>query len=92
MPQRQRGRGGWGTDWTKEEGGRGTGKEYVGYKGSKGDIRSSFPIILYTLTSVCIFSILFSIHFLGCCQEEFVERSRASLVADHFLYSHDLNV
>ena len=29
-------------------------------------------LTLYTLTSVCIFSILFSIHFLMCCQGEFV--------------------
>ena len=35
-------------------------------------------------TSVCIFSILFSIHFLRCRQGEFVQQSRASLVADHF--------
>ena len=40
--------------------------------------------------SVCIFSTLFSIHFLGCWQGEFVQQSRASLVDDHFLYSHDL--
>ena len=30
------------------------------------------PLTLYTLTSVCIFSILFSIHFLMCRQGEFV--------------------
>ena len=30
------------------------------------------PLTLYTLTSVCIFSILFSIHFLMCWQGEFV--------------------
>ena len=47
---------------------------------------------LYTLTSVCIFSILFSIHFLICWPGEFVEQSRGSSVDDHFLYSHDLNV
>ena len=46
----------------------------------------------YTLTSECIFSILFSIHFTRCKQEEFVQQSRASLVGDHFLYSHDLCV
>ena len=40
------------------------------------------------MTSVCIFSILFSIHFLRCWQGEFVWQSRASLVVDHFLYSH----
>ena len=46
----------------------------------------------YTLTSVYTFSILFSIHFLWYLQREFVQQSRASLVGDHFLYSHDLNV
>ena len=30
------------------------------------------PLTLYTLTSVCIFSILFSIHLLVCWQGEFV--------------------
>ena len=45
-----------------------------------------------TRTSVCIFSILFSIHFLRCWQGEFVEQSRAFLVGDLFLYSHDVNV
>ena len=49
-------------------------------------------INLYTLTSECIFSILFSIHFLRCWQGEFVEQSGVSLVVDHFLDSHDLNV
>ena len=44
-------------------------------------------LTLDTLTSVCIFSILFSIHFLRCWQGEFVEQSRASLVDDHSLYS-----
>ena len=47
---------------------------------------------LYTLTSVCIFSILFPIHFLGCWQGELVDQSREYLVGDHFLYSHDLTV
>ena len=39
-------------------------------------------LILYTQTLVCIFSILFSIHFLKCWQGEF---SIASFVGDHFL-------
>ena len=47
-------------------------------------------LTLYILTSVCIFSILFSIHFLRCWQGEFVKQSGASLVGDHFLYSRDL--
>ena len=46
---------------------------------------------LYTLTSICIFSILFSIHFPRFWQGEFVKQSRASSVSDQFLYSHDLN-
>ena len=49
-------------------------------------------LILYTLISLCIFSILFIIHFLRCWKGEFVEQSRTSLVGDHFLYPHDLNV
>ena len=47
-------------------------------------------LTLYTLISVCIFSILFSIHFLRCWQGEFVQQSRASFLNDHCLYSHDL--
>ena len=47
---------------------------------------------LYTLTSECIFFILFFIHFLSCWWGEFVQQSRAPLVDDHFLYSCDLNV
>ena len=42
--------------------------------------------------SVCIFSVLVSIHFLRCWQGEFVKQSRASFVGDHFLDSRDLNV
>ena len=45
---------------------------------------------LYILTSVCIFSILFSIHFQRCWQGEFFYQSKASLVGDHLLYSCDL--
>ena len=47
---------------------------------------------LYTLTSVCIFSILFSIDLLMCWQGEFVQQSRLSLGGDHFLYSLDIDV
>ena len=47
---------------------------------------------LYTLTSIFIFSILLSVHLLWCWQGEFVKQSRVPLVADHFLYSHDINV
>ena len=46
----------------------------------------------YTLTSVCIFSILFSLHFLRCWQGEFVKQSRAFSVGKHFLYDCDLKV
>ena len=41
-------------------------------------------LTLYTLTSLCIFSILFSIHFLRCRQGEFVQQSRASLASFGF--------
>ena len=47
---------------------------------------TEFPYVLlnlHTLTLVCIFSILFSIHFLGYLEGEFVEKSRACLVGDH---------
>ena len=46
----------------------------------------------YTLTSVCILSILVSIHFLRCWQGEFVYQSREYLVCDHFFYSHNLTM
>ena len=49
-------------------------------------------ITLYTLTSESIFFIPFSINFLRCWKGEFVEKSEAALIGDHFLYSHDLNV
>ena len=49
-------------------------------------------VTLYSLTSVCIFSILFPRHFLMFLQGEFVQQSKASLVGDHLLYSHDLSV
>ena len=37
-------------------------------------------------------SILLSVHLLRYWQGEFVKQSRVPLVADHFLYSHDINV
>ena len=46
---------------------------------------------LYTLTSTCIFSILFYIHFLGCWQEEFIKQSEVSLVGDHCSCYHNVN-
>ena len=49
-------------------------------------------LTLNTLTSVCIFSLLFSILFLRCCQGEFVWPWRASFVGKHFLYSRGLTV
>ena len=49
-------------------------------------------LTLLTLTSGCIFSILFSIYFLRGWQGEFVQQSRASIVGDHFLHSCDVNV
>ena len=56
------------------------------------DVMYASVLTLYTLTSVCIFSILFSIHFLRGWQGEFVYQSREYLVRDHLLYSHDLTV
>ena len=49
-------------------------------------------LTIYTLTSVCIFSILFSVHFRRGWQGEFVSQSRAALVGDHLLYSHGFHV
>ena len=49
-------------------------------------------LTLDILTSVNIFSIMFTIHFLRHCRGEFVEQSRVSLVGDQFLYSCDLSV
>lgn len=42
--------------------------------------------------SVCMFFVLFSIHFLTNLQGDFVQKSRASLFGNYFLYSRDLNV
>ena len=53
--------------------------------------RHTAALTLHTQTSVCIFSILFSIHFLTCRQGEFVYQSKASLVGDHFLFTRDVN-
>ena len=55
-------------------------------------LQQKLLLTLYTLKSVCIFSILLFIHFLRYRQGEFVYQSKAYLVSDHFLYSHDLNV
>ena len=49
-------------------------------------------LILYTLRSVCIFSILFPIHFPRYWQGDFADQSRAPVLVDHFRYSRDLNV
>ena len=49
-----------------------------------------YRLTLYSLTSECIFSILFSIHLLRCWQGEFVYQSRVFQAGDHFLYSRDL--
>ena len=42
--------------------------------------------------SVCMFFVLFSIHFLTSLQGDFVQKSKASLFGNYFLYSRDLNV
>ena len=57
-----------------------------------GSGKDNFLTYPYTLTSVCIFSVLFFKQFVRCWQGEFVEQSRASLVGDQFLDSQDLNV
>lgn len=43
-------------------------------------------------TSLCIFAILFSIHFCGHQLKEFGQRSGASLALDHLLDFQDINV
>ena len=48
-----------------------------------------YPLTLYTLMSVCIFSLLLFIYFLTYWKGEFASQSRASLVGDHFLYTLD---
>ena len=55
------------------------------------NIQTAF-VTLHTLRSKYIFSMLFLVHILKYEQGEFVKQSRASLVGDHFLYSHDLHV
>ena len=49
--------------------------------------KSEEVLTLSTLTSVCIFSILFSVHFLRCWKGELVWQSRVSQAGDHFLHS-----
>ena len=56
------------------------------------DLLQYFHFTPYTLTSVCIFSILFPIHFLRCWQRELTLRSKDSLVFYDFPYSDDLSV
>ena len=48
--------------------------------------------ILYIPTSLCIFSVQFSLHSLQCWKGDFFFLNQAHLVGDHFLYSHCLNV
>ena len=54
--------------------------------------RFNVTLILYTLRSVCMFSILFSVQFLRCWQGEFVQQSRASSFCNNFLSFPDLNI
>ena len=44
-----------------------------------------------TLTAVSILAILFAVHFQSANKENFVQKSRASLIDDEFLYFCDLN-
>ena len=50
------------------------------------------PLHINNSRHILIFSILFSIHFLRCCQREFVQQSRTSIIVDHFLFPCDLYV
>ena len=47
---------------------------------------------LNTLTSPCVFSLLFPIHFLWHRKGEFDEQLRVSLESDHISYSHGVNI
>ena len=51
-----------------------------------------FQLTLCTLTSVCIFSILFSIHLLRMLTRRICLRIKSFFFGDHFLYSCNLNV
>ena len=50
------------------------------WNGRENGLGSNGKLTLYTLTSVFIFSMLFSVHILMCWQGEFVLQSRVSLV------------
>ena len=54
--------------------------------------RFNVTLILYTLRSVCMFSILFSVQLLRCWQGEFVQQSTASSFCNNFLSFPDLNI
>ena len=50
-------------------------------------------LMLYTLTSVCIFFTVFPIHFSRCWRGEIPpKKTRASLVCDHFILETLINV
>ena len=49
-------------------------------------------LTLYTLTSVYMFSMLFSIHIIRFWEGEFDKQSIASVVDDYFLSLYDFNV
>ena len=44
-----------------------------------------------TLTAISILALLFAVHFQSANKENFVQKSRASLIDDEFLYFCDLN-
>ena len=50
------------------------------------------PLHVNNSRHILLFFILFSIHFLRCCQREFVQQSRTSIIVDHFLFPCDLYV
>ena len=55
-------------------------------------VHNCLTLTIYNLVLICIFSILFSIHFPRCWQGEFVKQWRASFVGNNFLHSQNLNV
>ena len=79
------------SDWAPVPWGSVPQGNFVSFQ-ARNKTRKVVLVTLYTLTSECIFSTLFFIHFLRCWQGEFVCQSKDSFASDHFLYSHDLNV
>ena len=66
--------------------------ERAGEKGMGRDQLLNLYTLTHSLTLVCVFSILFFVHFQRGWQGEFVSQSRAALVGDQLLYSHNFHV